>query len=787
MPAFTVSVDTVIHVFNRPQDTRIGSRSTYADKEHPGTNKKVEGWKWDGRSWPIDGEARGVAFSPSLWDPTISGIEAALFQSGYGDNDDLLLLDIEEVSPSGLDVWAPRLQHGFFYTNNEEWYLFSDSYLTQYFTLSGLDAGNQVLTMSGFNKPTIPIQIRNWRFNPFSATHEINLDFRKKTSFTVGSLEPEFILDTSFSPPQLKINGSYNETIGKHIVTTVSGVADANDIAELEQLGISDGNENQAFFTTFSPVDQSQSVEVWTWSDATLPTQWTVIDPVIEFTVSGNDVKVDQDRGTVQFGDAHFGNIPSAGHRIGVYYTTAIAAQFEPKDTQDDILAYSAAANVNPIGSSASKGFVQVTTESVDPASITLTSSLPRVNPFIIQLGNNIGEIIAEVKNAAGQLLEGQNVTFEILEPEVGTFGATATTARALTGSDGQATTLYNSPVTTEGLGQATVDVVQSGGNTIVEIAGVIEPAAVTDIFIYRVHITDEVLGIPEADEASYYTTYLSDIDTTTGIQSTTAFEQSYRTNHDLLVPKTYTTAEIAKGKKTMLLTTRSETMNPHTGFIEPGVLVPLHPDTIQNIGTVESPILRLTYSGLLDLPGTSDTKAYFLVGDTQTSLRAFVTNQRTNKVVFSNSIDLQIQIPDSLNGTFFCSTLNDIPDGLLTVHKNVDAIPTANINATSGLDDFQRAYLDERIYVPASGIFEFYAEWFRRAKRSDTVALTLAAIQMPDPTLSGLDIVTPVDCPSEIPMGFRLKSTGITVASVLNQVTYLDPNDILPSGQFLL
>ena len=38
---------------------------------------------------------------------------------------------------------------------------------------------------------------------------------------------------------------------------------------------------------------------------------------------------------------------------------------------------------------------------------------------------------------------------------------------------------------------------------------------------------------------------------------------------------------------------------------------------------------------------------------------------------------------------------------------------------------------------------------------------------------------------PADVPLGFRLKSSGITLAAALDQVTYLSPNDDLPSGFF--
>jgi hypothetical protein len=36
-----------------------------------------------------------------------------------------------------------------------------------------------------------------------------------------------------------------------------------------------------------------------------------------------------------------------------------------------------------------------------------------------------------------------------------------------------------------------------------------------------------------------------------------------------------------------------------------------------------------------------------------------------------------------------------------------------------------------------------------------------------------------------ELPLGFRLKSTGLSIAAILDQITYLHPNTDLPSDYY--
>lgn len=701
------NTDVVVHVYSTVARRQIGSDSIYYDIEHPGSNKKIEGWKWDQRDWPTTQEFDAAALAPSIWDPNVSGVDVDQYQSGFGDNKDILLVDVREIQLSGENTWAPEINHGFFYNRDEEWYLFSDDYVTEYFTYTGLQDGNQYLQLSHDYKPTIPIFVRRYEYDSLLGRHILDLDFRKRVEIDALNGEPQFEIDTSLTPPAIKLNGVFSDVIGLPITTTVSGEANPSDIAQLEVVGISDGQAGQEFRLKYSPVDPAGDVEVWTWTDATFPTQYTIIDTLSGFSTGDiPEVKLDRDLGVVQFGSfvdgSGNGRVPAISERIGLYYRTGVSVQYEPLNTRDYALGLRDSANVNPVASSASQGFVQLSTESVDPGSVSLTSLLPQENPFIIQLGNNIGEVIATVRSAAGQLLEGQEVTFEILAPQVGTFGASSTTATAITDANGEARAFYNSPATVQNLGRPTVDIVHDGFDTVIDVDGLVNPGTVSSLFLYKIHQFDEVLGLPASGEDQYYTDYLAMIDAVSGVQATKEFEQDYRTINDLGIPLFYDPSQIEVGKKTIILTQKpTGVVDPHTGEYSTTAFAPLYPTTILDTGTAAAPQLRLTYQNqLLDLPGDNDTKAYFAIGDAQTSIRAFVTNQRTNRNIFSNTIQLKVTVPETVNGTFFAGVLNDVPSGLLTRTNNVDLLSDSSIETTSGLDSYYRAWLDEREIV---------------------------------------------------------------------------------------
>ena len=106
----------------------------------------------------------------------------------------------------------------------------------------------------------------------------------------------------------------------------------------------------------------------------------------------------------------------------------------------------------------------------------------------------------------------------------------------------------------------------------------------------------------------------------------------------------------------------------------------------------------------------------------------------------------------------------------------DIDAVADSDITATSFIESFNDAYLEERLYDAVGG-YETYLEWFRRTRRGDTQALIAAELASEYTSNGGT--------PGEVPLGFRLKSTGVSIASVLDQITYLDPNDHLPNDYF--
>jgi len=780
MANYSIEVDVLQHVFTTIQAREVGHESIYVDTPHPATNSTIGGWEWDRSFWPSEVQFDALEHVPALYDASTSGLDISYWQGGIGDGDDLLLLDIQETVYSGVDIWTPKIFHGYFYPGYEEWYLYGDDYQTEYFTASGIAAGRQYLDMDHIPKGGVPLQVRRWEYNSLTGQYTIALDLEKVIEFEASGMNNLFMVDTDQIPPRVWLDDDYSETVGQ-AQSPVSGVVPVGDLSTMESLGISTGQTYQEFFSRFSPIDRSQPIELWSHIGGTEMRLWEVIHPTDEFVASGYQVKVDYDRGAFSFGTV----VPALGRALVLYYTKGLALTYEPQWGRDYLLAPTA--DINPITAATYRGFVQAGTVPSEPASISLEAELPGTsNPsYLIDLGNNFGRIIATVRDPSGNLLEGQEVDFEIKSPQIGYFGGTNLTISAVTNAEGQAKVFYSSPRTIQDVGQATTEVSHVGSDTVMYVDGVTDPGTLTGLFFYKVHEYDEVLGIAEADISSYYTDFFTE-EQITGDTATEDWEGTHRAINNMLTPVSYTPDELIVGKKTILMTSnRSTVVDPHTGDVRassPYPIGPLQPDIIEDASTGDTPRLKITFQNIaLPLIGTNDTKAYFVVGTSRTSLQASTTSRRTRKTIYSNEIGMLVQIPDTLNGTYQADELGDAPSGLMTRVADVSLLSDAQVLTTSGLDTFYEDYLEEREWAGPTSGYETYPDWFRRTRRGDTVGLAQTGFSMETILLDpALDTVA-----GEIPLGFRLKSSGIRLASVLDQVTYIDPNDHLPSGYF--
>lgn len=791
-----IDTDVIIDIYKTiSAGPAVGSLSKWSSVPHPGTGKTIDGFLWDKRQWPNQLELEAEAFAPTIFDGTTNFIENNDFQSGIGNNEDLLLLSVDEKIVSNKDYWIPKVNHGYYYIFDDEFYAYSEDMQIQYFHSGVLFSGLQQIILKYQPKPTIPITVRRFKFDFENGSYVPDKDFRKVPSFTpltisgvelpitdeegnlllsnIDQSNPEFTID--YETKRVLINGDYRLTVGHNVISS-GNLTSSDDILALEQLGLSDGLSTE-YNTLYSPIDNSGVFDLWVYFSPSSGEKWTQIP-----TLSGYDsfnphqYKVDYELGLVLFDPDGNGQIPSAGLNIAVGYTAGVECIYEPEKSRDFILANSA--NTNPLNNPSEKGFIVVANTAPAANTLSLAASLPgeAPNDYVINIGNSFGTITATVYDDKGLPLEGQLVTFTILDPKFGSFGSSGSTITAITKIDGKATVFYNPPNTIDIFGKATTDVTHSGSATLINVNGLTIPNELQKVYLYQVETFDEVMGINENKLDDYYYDFLAAELIPSGSATGTAeWEAMHREADGLLSPLTYDPNNLdtlSFGAKKIVLSTGTDVINPLTGLIDPTALAPLEPLAAFDTGTTEIPSMQLAYSGLLDLPGTDNVRAYFVVANAKAQIIASVINQNNKHKIYSNTIGLDIQVPDEANGTYFATILNTIAGNLMLSTRNISSVTDSEIVAVSGqLGPF---YYAERI--ANSGTYdgwETYLEWFRKTRRADSQILGLSGVAFAG-TL-----------PSRIPLGFRLQSTGITIASLLDMVTYFDPNSNLSAPYF--
>lgn len=545
----------------------IGSESIYANIEHPETDKKIEGFKWDNACWMSDDTIDRYGEIRAIFDPSISGLKETYFQSGIGDDDDIQLINIDTVTTSGLRIddltndFVPEINHGYYYDYSEGRYLFSDGSNVIYPTCSGLvDGISQAFNKIGFPdypKTGIPIKARKFIWDSSIGKYELEKEYIKKDHFT-GLRDADLVrqetddeydrifwhlIDTTYEEFIVTYSGNgfpnaiFNTQIVEEIGSiTQSGIPalktqDYDYSAEdfnLDFLGYTTGLTDEVFNTTFSPIDLSMEYKVFTWNSVNDIQEWLVVTSGL--TLTGNQCYLDRDLGLVQFGGD---TIPTTGSKVGAYYWNTAQIEYEPENTIDSVKGYEV--SLNPIIRSSGRGFLYLGTYEDSPASITLEADLPEISTDTygpLYIGNTYAKLIATVLDQQGNYIEGLPVIFHITSTPISGSFSNQDSINAMTGVNGKAKTFYNPPESIAELGEYTTSgevnnspsypapITQTTSLFIDELALAIDdfedPAG---IYLYQVHANDALLGIlysgidfnsEEETIRNYYVNYFS-------------------------------------------------------------------------------------------------------------------------------------------------------------------------------------------------------------------------------------------------------------------------------------
>jgi hypothetical protein len=762
MAFFSSSFDIQLIIYRTVGTGNLtGFQSQYATKPVPATGKKIEGFKFDETFWRSDLEENNAIVQPTNWDSFSGGLEEN-FQSGVGDGDDLkveeVIIENKGDDAESQEVWLPKILHGYFYGGKEEYYLYSDDAVTEYPTVSGLWVSELDTTISGGNyleldfvpKPGIPVLARSYKWNNTEGYYEIDDSANHVIEFT-----PKFI-DEDEAPiteagdeiiwPNLSLGYKefitrenskviFNQNVVKQVgryLTTFSGYS-SDEIGAMELVGTTDGTDYQELHLDFVPIDRLATAQILV-TDGTVATEYLVVS---EFSIGGSEeVVIDYDLGILKFGSSTEGGRPNAALSVYASYFKTFALEYEPENSRNHLI--DSTANINPINRFKGDGFVFIRQKASDPATLELSADLPEISEDYfgpLYLGNDFSKLLATVKSTSGETIEGQRVYFELLTTSVGSFG-NDTLGEGLSNSDGVAKTLYNPPRTIDDIGGVTDTVSTTLGESTLFLSDYIPPSNEETLFLFQVHAEDNILGIPKADLLSFYETYIQEQGSTAGqstgptisinistlgdftwvlgaYQDLIKWEILHRSFHDFSTPTIYEVGDLRTGKKTIVATLDASAVNPHTGTTP--AFMPLQPSafTVTDSGTyVQFPeeLSQITSSGL--------HKSYMVVGPTKATVRAYTINDRTGQTIYSNTIDILIDIPETANGIVHIDAINSVPSGLVgnAYFYDQEEIELEHVNITS----------------------------------------------------TGL-----------MPLGWRIRSPDITIASALDSITFLDINPL--------
>ena len=690
------SFDLILNIIDKHVSTHVGHRSKYSTSKenppaHPGTNQQIKGWEWGHARWPGYEELSDYSYIPNLFDSG-GNIPSRFYQSGFGYDTDLFLEKIAIEKRPDKNIWSPQILSGTYFIYDREWYLFSDQYITETLNFPTHGLGCRP-------KDIAPVFVR--RFSRDEDTSELKIEKELTKTTDDPPTEDEFYLDVS-NPDNISIKTT-NLSLGTQTKTFTVTAGTRAIVLE-------------SFPVNITAIEADGVVK---YDGTTFQTGWSA----------------DEDTGHIKLSEGH------GATDVEVSYQETFSVQYEPYFSKGKVSAVTA--NVNPIHSGVNKGFVQITTEILEPYEITLNADLPIVSNgnksyYNLELGNNTGKLIATVKNKVGTLLEGVKVYFD--------WGLTNDLS-SITDHTGRAIMYYNSPATIEDIGdyvlQTDLDFTQDP--VMFDVANVPQNTPLNNIWIFALYHTDPFFGLKDQTAIDqYYTNYITDEGSTYSADEQQA-EESYRDVNFIDInnparPRNISSMEESKkgGQKRLILKEISVApyVNPNDGTaaaLNNEVWWPVFPTSLtgSQVGYDSS-----------DLPDATERQSinsYFIVSNQVQAIQAYAYNSAGEKI-WSNTIEIQISLPDSVNGTYYSASLAE--PYVSELLRGLFNLPSKSLDSE---DNYQGFYPNQTTEDNTNPNF-----------------ITLS---------QGNEV--------KIPIGFRIKTpnSGITVASLLEQVTFINPH----------
>lgn len=694
-----------------------------------------DGWQYDIKRWCSLFDLR-LPTMPRLADASTQGVsESEYFLSGVGnvDSGDLYMNKIKEMFIDNDRLWIPEIRNGHYFRYKTKFFLYSDNSRVQYLSATNNRDNRNYIKLDVEPDMSSPIMAASFKRNPKTNTPAYQTYIQQGADFTgiyvngeeqetvtdVGKIvwdnvditKREFIVDNTIEQEtSLYFNKDYITTHG-----TVPIVY--QDLAACEVLGSSNGAAYQVYKLKNFPVLTDDTfhfyvVGVSTW------TEWERVDYWFDLLKEGPGTKyfVDKDLGIIYLGSQAHGGVPQLGEYVVASYSSTLRIEYEEADIDNTIDATEA--DVNPTTQHINQGFVVVTHDQLEAASIVLDINKPRI-PFTSQppeygpitIGSDYALLRATIKSTEGNAVPDTLVGFNMTPTDIGYIDG-STESSSITDGQGYAYSSYQPPVSTNTLGFYTITVRASTHpmylagykEIIIKDAGAGLEGQENDLYLYQVLKDDILLGYDSVDD--WITQQIADGKMEVPAWAVTPtletkWRNEMKVKYDLKEwngSSEFNSTGVLTGRKVVVYKIDptgvsdyegdnwdNEAINPITG--ESGAVVPLRPEFIEKIedtGDEFNSYFRLIYpEDAIPDPDADDSGnpigGYWIVSPRTIKFRASCWSEFYNSIIYSNEITVRLSMPEHMLGEYLTPLLKRVPYGW--------KIPDSTDNAASGLD----------------------------------------------------------------------------------------------------
>lgn len=342
-------------------------------------------WHWNGTS-----KTDNIATIPMIYDPDVSFIKRNFWQSGIGDMDDCILLNILEKNIGDNINWYVSLNHGFYFIGKDQYYLYSSNTIidtvTTNLNISSKNYsfvfiktdinGKYPISCTQYQRFNNKIKINNQAVHRgrFSGIVINNVEQPTNASSTliypkkindilwnnVNNKYVEFLLLPQENTPLIIFNQDIIQEVGDTSALSgtteeVAGIIKAR--YEYIGSGIGDGQDvgNQQLLTEFFPIDNTQDIKLYSikaiydpvsddnilevneWSKGEITA--TKIDG-FDYSASGlstREYMIDHDLGIIYFAPSSPSGVPYGLNREE---TTNSSRKIVPSGTENFFISY---------------------------------------------------------------------------------------------------------------------------------------------------------------------------------------------------------------------------------------------------------------------------------------------------------------------------------------------------------------------------------------------------------------------------------------------------------------